>query len=402
MMRAHRLLTAAVAMLGVLAGGLALGGAPALAAAPEVPVTSSPATSITSTSAVLEGTLNPHADAKAGWYFAYTQGPSCSGGPTTAHEPEVEGEGLAVHTEITGLELGRQYTFCLVATNEAGDTTVGSEVSFTTLGTAPLASTGAVSEIGQASANVTGTVTPNALETYYYYQYGPTTEYGQSTAPAGPGVSVGSGLSAVVAPGILVPLTPGVTYHYRLVAWNELGTSYGQDKTFATEAGLAPLAITGAASGVSVDEATISGTINPQGKETSYRFEYGENTEYGTQAFGTVLPEQGEQTVTLSLRGIDPNTTYHYRLVVSNPGGTAYGEDMTFTTSSIAFPVIAPTPPPLIALPNITFPAGNEEPTTSPGKAKQHAKKTHGKKKHKKARKKKKAGGKGKTSARRG
>ena len=157
-----------------------------------------------------------------------------------------------------------------------------------------------------------------------------------------------------------------MSYHYRLVAWNEDGTSYGQDKTFTTEAGLAPLASTGAASGVSVNEATISGTINPQGKETSYRFEYGDDTEYGTQAFGTVLPEQGEQTVTLNLRGLDPNTTYHYRLVVSNPGGTAYGEDMTFTTPPIADPLVNPATAPLIALPNIAFPtetANTQSPT---------------------------------------
>jgi hypothetical protein len=191
-----------------------------------------------------------------------------------------------------------------------------------------------------------------------------------------------------------------VTYHYRLVAWNEDGTSYGQDETFTTEAGQSPLAITGAASGISVNEATITGTINPQGKETSYRFEYGTNTAYGTQAFGTVLPEQGEQTVTLSLRGLDSNTTYHYRLVVSNPAGTSEGEDETFTTPGILDPLVNPAVAPLIALPNIAFPTGTE-PVTKPAKhkkAKKPKKKTA--RKHKKARKK--ARGKGRKSARRG
>ncbi len=277
------------------------------------------------------------------------------------------------------------YYYRVVAKNATG-TNTGKVETFTTPGP-PLVGTGAVSAIGQASANVTGTVTPEGAETYYYYEYGPTTEYGQSTVPAGPGVSVGSGTSAVVAPASLLPLVAGVSYHYRLVAWNEFGTSYGQDKTFTAEAGVSPLATTGAPSGVSVDEATISGTINPQGKETSYGFEYGATTEYGTQTFGTVLPEYGTETVTLNLRGISPGTTYHYRLVVRNAGGTSYGEDMTFTTLPIAFPIIAPTPPPLLALPSFTFPTGSE-PVTKPGKTKKHAKKTHGKKTHGKKKRK--------------
>ncbi len=191
-----------------------------------------------------------------------------------------------------------------------------------------------------------------------------------------------------------------MSYHYRLVAWNEDGTSYGQDKTFTASAGQSPTATTGAASGISVDEATISGTIDPEGKETSYGFEYGTTTAYGTQTYGTVLPEYGIQTIALNLRGISPDTTYHYRLVVSNQGGTSYGEDMTFTTLPIAFPVIAPSPPPLIALPSFTFPTGSE-PVTKPGKTKKTGKKKHGKKKSGGRRKRagrRKAGGRGRKS----
>jgi hypothetical protein len=257
------------------------------------------------------------------------------------------------------------YYYRVVAENAvsgAGEPADGVVQSFTTRGISPVVSTGAASEVLQASADVTGTigpvgvVQPGGAETYYYYQYGPTTEYGQSTASAGAGVDVGSGTSPVGAPATLVPLTPGVTYHYRLVAWNEEGTSYGQDQTFTTPAGLSPTASTGPASGISGSEATISGTIDPEGKETSYRFEYGANTEYGTEAFGTVLPELGVQTVTLSLRGLDPGTTYHYRIVVSNPGGSSIGADQSFTTPGILDPLVNPAVAPQIANPAIAFP----------------------------------------------
>ncbi len=479
MRHVRRLLTAGLATLGVLTGGLLLTAAPALATAPEKPETVTPATGITATTATLHGVLNPKAAVavKAGWFFLYSTEPACTTGPAqSAVEPEAEVQALPEEKEVTELQPNKQYEFCLVATNELGETTPGNEVPFTTLPalpevfagsesasnvtssgatlnaavnpenekttyffeystsetevlahkgirvegappapglegfggqgatanatglsldtpyyyrviaenaqsetegkpaegeiesfttspTAPMASTGATSEVGQSSANVTGTVTPEGAETYYYYQYGPTTEYGQSTSPEGPGITVGAGTSAVQAPAILVPLTPGVSYHYRLVAWNEDGTSYGQDETFTAVAGQSPLATTGPASGISTGEATISGTINPEGKETAYRFEYGTNTEYGTQAFGTVLPEQGEQTVTLSLRGLEAGTTYHYRLVVSNPGGEATGADATFTTPPIADPLVNPAVVPLIVTPAIAFPSGSQENT---------------------------------------
>ena len=68
----------------MLAGGSLLMAGPALAA-PEPPVTASPATSITATSAVLEGVLNPRASvtANAGWYFAYSSELSCMGASTS-------------------------------------------------------------------------------------------------------------------------------------------------------------------------------------------------------------------------------------------------------------------------------------------------------------------------------
>jgi hypothetical protein len=344
-----------------------------LPAPPEVLAGSESASNVTSSGATLNAAVNPDNE-KTTYHFEYSnsetevlahKGTKVQGAPPA---PALEGYGgQGASANATGLSLGTAYYYRVIAENAQSETegkpAEGEIESFTTSPTAPLASTGATSEVGQSSTNVTGTVTPEGLETYYYYQYGPSTEYGQRTSPGEPGISVGAGLSAVPAPAILVPLTPGVTYHYRLVAWNEDGTSYGQDETFTAVAGQSPLAVTGPTSGVSTGEATISGTIDPQGKETSYRFEYGTNTEYGTQAFGTVLPELGVQTVALSLRGLDPSTTYHYRLVVSNPAGTSVGEDATFTTPGILDPLVNPTTTPLIATPAIAFPAGSQENT---------------------------------------
>jgi phosphodiesterase/alkaline phosphatase D-like protein len=220
----------------------------------------------------------------------------------------------------------------------------------------PEVSTGGASAITRSEASLTGTVNPQGLETTYAYQFGLSTEYGQSQPAYPGGIGVGSEATAVAAPLRLAPLTPGTTYHYRLTATNEEGTSYGQDESFTTVANRPPIVGTGGASGISANGATISGTVDPLEVEAKYAFEYGADTGYGSQAFGTVDPEQGEQVVTLSLQGLEPGTTYHYRLVAGNPGGTATGSDGTFTTATVASPIGAPAVAPLLATPSIAFP----------------------------------------------
>ena len=141
---------------------------------------------------------------------------------------------------------------------------------FSTLQPAPAVSTGGSSAITLTAAAVTGTVNPEGLETHYWYEYGPTAGYGQ-TEPVTPGVDIGSGSTAEPVPFTLFPLTPGATYHYRLVAESEAGVSYGQDQTFTTLVYPPPVASTGGVSAISQSTATISGTIDPEGTQTTYR-----------------------------------------------------------------------------------------------------------------------------------
>src|SRR5438093_9398277 len=84
---------------------------------------------------------------------------------------------------------------------------------------APTAITGPVSAVGPTSATVTGTVNPNGQATNWYFEYGTTTGYGSKT-PTG---NAGSGTSNVSVSAPLAGLTPGTTYHYRLVATSSAG-----------------------------------------------------------------------------------------------------------------------------------------------------------------------------------
>jgi len=84
--------------------------------------------------------------------------------------------------------------------------------------------------VTDTGAYLRGGVYPNGEATTYYWQYGTSATYGQRTRAA----SAGSGTDPVAAVGHLVNLLPGTRYHYRLVAVNAAGTTYGYDSTLIT------------------------------------------------------------------------------------------------------------------------------------------------------------------------
>ncbi|HEX2015478.1 MAG TPA: hypothetical protein VGN69_02205 [Solirubrobacteraceae bacterium] len=96
-----------------------------------------------------------------------------------------------------------------------------------------------------------------------------------------------------------------------------------------------PTATTLDASGISGSGATLNGIANPNGAPTAWTFQYGTSTNYGsTTPVGQLPGDSTSHTVSSSLSGLQPATTYHFRLVTHNSGGFAMGADHTFTTSS--------------------------------------------------------------------
>ena len=111
----------------------------------------------------------------------------------------------------------------------------------------------------------------------------------------------------------------------------------------ATQA--APAVGAGGASGITPTSAVVSGTVNTMNAPTQYRFEYGLTSSYtaATQWYSTSASTQ-VKTVAATLSGLSPGTTYHFRLVAQNAGGTTGGPDGTFTTAAAdtAAPTVAP------------------------------------------------------------
>lgn len=99
----------------------------------------------------------------------------------------------------------------------------------------------------------------------------------------------------------------------------------------------APTANTQAASDVEVSYATLNASVNPNGKATTYQFEYGTTASYGSKAPSSFsLVGSGSSPVALSsqLEGLKPETNYHFRVVAVNSDGASYGSDVEFTTLS--------------------------------------------------------------------
>jgi len=104
----------------------------------------------------------------------------------------------------------------------------------------------------------------------------------------------------------------------------------------ADEFVVAPAATTGAASAVTDHSATLSGSVNANGVPTTYRFEYGPTTAFGSTTSTTdVGSGTGAVAAAATLGGLSPATTYHYRLVATNAGGVTKGADQTFTTAAL-------------------------------------------------------------------
>jgi hypothetical protein len=187
----------------------------------------------------------------------------------------------------------------------------------------------------EAILSLNGVVNPNGAETKYYFEYGEEKEgkfvYEHKTSEA----SAGSGTSNVEEAKAIVVKTK-TTYHFRIVATNSNGTSFGADETYPN-----PLAETEPATSIGKTSATLKGVVNPRGFETKYYFEYGTTEAYGTKT-AEVTAGSGTSNVeeSAAITGLTENTRYHYRIVATNSKGTTRGADELFSAAGL--PEITP------------------------------------------------------------
>ncbi len=321
-------------------------------------ITGVPATSVTRVSAVVSGTVNPDETSVTTCEVEY--GPTTEYGSTApcAQSLPLEGNSpLPVNAELTFPFPPASLVHYRLRAGNANGSSVGEDQTFFTESLSPPVVGGLpASSVTQFAATLNGTLKTSEGLVDYRFQYGTTTAYG-SVEPIPDGYAPITNETVPVSQPVQ-GLRAGTTYHYRLVASSPGATEVkGPDETFTTLPIPAPTVETGGASSVGVGSATLSGAIDPHGWDTTYLFQYGTSTAYGS-SWPTVQVDmgalEGAQPVVVKVPNLLPGTTYHYRLVASNGGGTTYGQDMTFTTGEYPAQVIQEPP----ALGTLLVPSG--------------------------------------------
>ena len=188
--------------------------------------------------------------------------------------------------------------------------------------------------LNDATAALIGTVNPNGADTGFHFLWGTSPAYDHTTSYG----LLPAQNAEVGVTNLLTGLSLNTIYHYQLVATNSAGASASSDMTFATGPGpnpQAPIVTVDGPLQITSADATITGTVNPNGLASEFWVQWGATTAYG-QA-GPVIPVGSQNTsvaVTNWMIGLTPGTLYHYRLVATNAAGTGYSADLSLTTLS--------------------------------------------------------------------
>jgi hypothetical protein len=204
----------------------------------------------------------------------------------------------------------------------------------------PALTVAAPSDITATGAQLSGTVNPNSAEATYRFEY--SADDGASWQPVDVDASVGAGDSAVAVQASLGGLLPASAYRVRLVASNLGGTTQSSSVSFTT-AEVPATVTTGTVTERGMTSATLRGSVNPHGLQTSYHFDYGTTAAYGSRfpAGGDLVAGKGQvvREIARGVSGLQPGTTYHFRLAATNSLSTVNGDDHTFTTDAAGTPV---------------------------------------------------------------
>lgn len=230
-------------------------------------------------------------------------------------------------SSLTGLTPGTVYHIRAYATNSAG-TGYGNDISFTTVTALATLTTTAISAVTSTSASSGGTITADggASVTARGVCWGATANPTVSGSKTTDGTGTGTFTSNITG------LTPGTTYHIRAYTTNSAGTSYGNDVTFSTNTALSVLTTT-AYSALTSDSVKSGGAISTDGGEVVTARGVCWNTSANpTISNSKTTDGTGTGSFTSNVTNLSPGTAYFLRAYATNSVGTAYGNEITFTT----------------------------------------------------------------------
>jgi hypothetical protein len=233
---------------------------------------------------------------------------------------------------VTLLSSGTRYYARAFATSNIG-TSYGNELFFVTGTTPPEVTTGSVSNVTTNSAQVSGNVISAGSSSVttrgicYSKTQNPTTDASC--------VNSGSGTGSFAAS--LTSLDSGTLYYARAFASSSVGTSYGSQITFTTTSLTPPSVSTGTVTNITSGSAIVSGTVTNSGSSSvTTRGVCYSTSQNPTTSNSCVNSGSGTGSFSVNISGLRASTTYYVRAFASNGDGTAYGEQISFSTLSLS------------------------------------------------------------------
>jgi hypothetical protein len=309
--------------------------------APLAILSESVASPVPATSATLEANINPNNEPTK---YAFEYSRKASGEVLEAPITTVPGaSGLSGFGEQTAsvptqpLTQDTTYYYRVVAENTSGKAK-GEVEHFNTAPENPVEVEVPAADITGQTAKLKGVLSPHTNgEVGASYEFLYNDDGGCEGGSRTSGTSKGNSPEAVEAE--ITELVPNKEYAVCLRVRDAAGASAQSEPPVTFTTSPAPIVAEEAVSNVEAKVATLRAQINPDGSEvSSCTFEYGEGTGYGKQvpcvtAHGEPIGA-GTEPVPFSaqLSGLEPNTSYEYRVVAVNPIGTSYGPAKIFST----------------------------------------------------------------------
>jgi uncharacterized protein (TIGR02145 family) len=263
---------------------------------------------------------------------------------STSHNPAISGShsndviaNSSFTSNISGLTPGSLYYIRAYATNSVG-TAYGNEISFTTnpVGLATL-TTAAVTSVTSSTAVSGGNITDDGGGSItvrgvcWSTSPSPTIGDNKSTDGTGSGVFTSN----------ITGLMPVTTYHVRSYATNSNNTAYGNEIIFTTLPQI-PVLTTTSATGITRNTALSGGNISSNGGAAVIASGACWSTSHGPTTAGSYTTDgSASGSYVSSLSGLAPGTLYYIRAYATNSVGTAYGNEVSFTTNPIILPTIS-------------------------------------------------------------
>jgi len=254
----------------------------------------------------------------------------------------INGTGTGAYvSNLTGLIENTTYYVRAYATNSNG-TSYGNELNFTTLSTSlPSLTTTAITNITINSATSGGNITSDGGKPVtargVVWNTSPNPTISNNDGQTSNGTGTGSFVSN------LTGLDENTMYYVRAYATNSNGTAYGNERSFTTASTSLPTLTTAAVTNITTNSATSGGNITSDGGQpvtargvvwnTTPNPTLGSNQGFTTNGTGT-------GAFVSNLTGLSQNTTYFVRAYATNSNGTAYGNELEFTTAGTTLPTL--------------------------------------------------------------